>query len=1073
MKKILSFLKENLLFVGTLFLLFFIPLYPKIPLVNVSNTWVYVRAEDFVVLLVLFFWLSLLFRKKVTLKTPLTAPIMIFWIVGAIATIHGIVLFFPGLPNVFPNVAFLSYLRHIEYMSLFFLAYASMQKKSFLIPVIVTLTMTLFIASLYGIGQKYFGFPAYLTMNEEFAKGIPIQLSALSRISSTFAGHYDFAAYLVLVLPIMVSLIFGVKKWALKILFALVSLVGLIALFMTVSRVSVFVLLISLFIVFLFQKRKIVFLLVPGIIAIGFLFLIFRPTILSRFSSTISEVDVLVDAKTGAAIGEVKFVESAEYLKDKKIDQALTDDKAEVDLALRGAIDTLQMPVDEEVGEPKPLKFPKEIPLARAANISNGESLPQGTGYVNLSLAPVTKRLGSFFYELSPNLTTTTSAQVIIVHGSFLVKRAAAYDLSFTTRFQGEWPHAIEAFERNVFLGSGYGSVSLAVDNNYLRMLGEVGLFGTIAFLAILVSAGTVIVKAWRSIDSKVTKSFVLGFCAGVVGLVLNATLIDVFEASKIAFVLWLLMGFVLGQLALYKPFTTDSYQELRKILFSPVAIVVYLLAITGAVYSQLVSNYFVGDDFTWFRWAAECSSSCPSTFTRIFQFFTDSQGFFYRPGTKVFFLFMYSSFWLNQVVYHIVSISLHFIVSVLFYFLARKILKNNLFAAFAGLLFLMLSGYSEVVFWISSTGYLFNAVFALSAILLFSLWEERKKKLYLVLSTVCIVFGLFFHEAGIVTPLLVILYAVVRGGKFNFKDLKKKVYYLLLAPIPLYLAMRFMAQSHWLSGDYSYNIFKLPLNFIGNVIGYFGVVSVGTISIPLYESLRNLGRENIFGTLLISTIAIIAGLIIYKKIIPKISSEGQRIILFGSLFFIISLLPFLGLGNITSRYSYLASLGFILIFVYGIKKIYEYLEVYGRDISGMAVVIIISVFSLLHIIQIQQAHQDWNTAGNKVQKFFTSIDEVYESSWSTNEISLHFVNVPLRVNDAWIFPVGLKDALWFAFRNPDLKVYIESDLDKALYNAGDSLSDIVFKFNDDGSVTEVVRLKNGVPINVLRQFAN
>ena len=50
-------------------------------------------------------------------------------------------------------------------------------------------------------------------------------------------------------------------------------------------------------------------------------------------------------------------------------------------------------------------------------------------------------------------------------------------------------------------------------------------------------------------------------------------------------------------------------------------------------------------------------------------------------------------------------------------------------------------------------------------------------------------------------------------------------------------------------------------------------------------------------------------------QIIPIIPAEGKRILLFGSLFFIISLLPFLGLGNITSRYSYFASFGFILIF--------------------------------------------------------------------------------------------------------------------------------------------------------------
>ena len=54
-------------------------------------------------------------------------------------------------------------------------------------------------------------------MNEEFAKGIPITLSQLSRVPSTFAGHYDLAAYLALMIPILASLVFGFKNWFTKI----------------------------------------------------------------------------------------------------------------------------------------------------------------------------------------------------------------------------------------------------------------------------------------------------------------------------------------------------------------------------------------------------------------------------------------------------------------------------------------------------------------------------------------------------------------------------------------------------------------------------------------------------------------------------------------------------------------------------------------------------------------------------------------------------------------------------------------------------------------------------------------
>ena len=49
---------ENLLFGYTLFLLLFIPLFPKLPLLDIKNTWVYVRVEDFLVIFGIFMAIS-------------------------------------------------------------------------------------------------------------------------------------------------------------------------------------------------------------------------------------------------------------------------------------------------------------------------------------------------------------------------------------------------------------------------------------------------------------------------------------------------------------------------------------------------------------------------------------------------------------------------------------------------------------------------------------------------------------------------------------------------------------------------------------------------------------------------------------------------------------------------------------------------------------------------------------------------------------------------------------------------------------------------------------------------------
>ena len=74
-----------------------------------------------------------------------------------------------------------------------------------------------------------------------------------------------------------------------------------------------------------------------------------------------------------------------------------------------------------------------------------------------------------------------------------MVKKVFTYDLSFTTRFQGQWPKAMDAFSKNILFGSGYGSIGLAVDNSYLRMLAEVGLLGFLSFLTIFIVVGVYI----------------------------------------------------------------------------------------------------------------------------------------------------------------------------------------------------------------------------------------------------------------------------------------------------------------------------------------------------------------------------------------------------------------------------------------------------------------------------------------------------------------------------------------------------------------------------------------------------
>jgi hypothetical protein len=81
--------------------------------------------------------------------------------------------------------------------------------------------------------------------------------------------------------------------------------------------------------------------------------------------------------------------------------------------------------------------------------------------------------------------------------------------------------------------------------------------------------------------------------------------------------------------------------------------------------------------------------------------------------------------------------------------------------------------------------------------------------------------------------------------------------------------------------------------------------------------------------------------------------------------------------------------------------------------------------------------------------------------------MQFYFVNPPIRQGEAWVWPVGLSDALWLTFKNPQISVSTASDINTALDKRAISSNVHVFKFDSEGGVDEVVRGKNG-QINLL-----
>lgn len=119
---------------------------------------------------------------------------------------------------------------------------------------------------------------------------------------------------------------------------------------------------------------------------------------------------------------------------------------------------------------------------------------------------------------------------------------------SLQIRLNIEWPRAIRAFIKNPFLGTGYSSIDIATDNDFLRSLGEVGLLGTLALVLVIVEISKRIVVLLKN-DSKLTRYFSAGVLSMMVAFIVNSLFIDVFEASKVASLFWMILGLNLAVL--------------------------------------------------------------------------------------------------------------------------------------------------------------------------------------------------------------------------------------------------------------------------------------------------------------------------------------------------------------------------------------------------------------------------------------------------------------------------------------------------------------------------------------------
>lgn len=458
-------------------LLAFILLVPKFQLISVGGTYVNIRIEDFLVGIVYLLWLIAIIARRFSLQSVFhIRALLLFLIYGAFITFMGIFAF-DTVEN--PNLGLLHWLRRVEYFGMYFIA-ASVLKPERIEKYCYGLLGVGVTTWIYGIFQYNDILPGVHTLSQSGNLGT---YSEIGYLISTFAAHYDFGAFLILMVMLSVWGYFSHDAWSKKIGFIVLALAFWWMSRIVYGRAAYLGMLVGLIFVF-------------GVKFSGWILL------------PIYEVFKTFDRYFGGKFSRYSYDLEFSWTKPKPLPTG---------------------------APPSPTPTPEFV-----SNLTpriGEELIPNPTSRFPNAQRSISKEGATSFLD---NMVNSLSVKLKSLTGSFDLK----LDPSANIRLQ-EWQDAIAKVGYHYWWGGGYYTAGLGTDNDYLRALVEVGVIGLAVFLLILFDFFKIAWQLFRHVVDSKEKHFYLAFMGFLIGLMVEAIFIDIFEASKIAFLFWFTCGMV------------------------------------------------------------------------------------------------------------------------------------------------------------------------------------------------------------------------------------------------------------------------------------------------------------------------------------------------------------------------------------------------------------------------------------------------------------------------------------------------------------------------------------------------
>jgi Tfp pilus assembly protein PilF len=487
------------------------------------------------------------------------------------------------------------------------------------------------------------------------------------------------------------------------------------------------------------------------------------------------------------------------------------------------------------------------------------------------------------------------------------------------------------------------------------------------------------------------------------------------------------------------------------------------VLALLGVVvlnYANIFQNDFAWDDkfFIVDNIHIRDMRNIPAFFAE------PSPGNLYRPLRSVFYTLTYSVWRLNVFGYHLNSLMLHFLVTLLLFLITLKITNNSVISFAASLLFTAHPIHTARITNMTAAFDVFGIVFMLTALFFYILFSKNGKIKYAALSIASYCIALFSSEEALTLILLLFLYEFSFNCSINMKNARM----LLKRCVPYIIVTFFYLAARW-----------AVLHQIGRGSEYFGHTFLGTmlttlkvfakyIIVLLLPTNLTIDRVVKFETSVfsVSFLAHFALLLVALAFFAK-SHGKQKLAFFSIGWFFITLLPFSNIfPQITimaERYLYLPSYGFCLFLAFLIFSINRArILKHRRAISISLVILITATYTILTIQRNAEWRDDFTLlnsavngisgtkANNALALYYRRIGD-YENAekYATKAIMLGSKNYKAYENLATIYAyqkrynlsilyykkaIGLKPDFYLAHNNLGLVYSYMGNFNNSLY---------------------------------------